>query len=240
LREQRLAAEFFPRNTHSPISETCVLFSSYRMFSHGMQFQVRHGIKNIVLDFSFARNEDFARLRHWRNSKQRQRSSPIQDALEYARLANKRFKSYRQRGRTVESLDELLFKIREQPRGEVVFTLMAHLPSDPLNVLGFCFCRRSWCHNIIIDFAAAYPGALIPGPGQIRGIGTGMLYSLVSLAKRMGVQTVWGEATENSVPFYEKILGTRDLLDHFFIEGEVFNHCSHEFRKISVGALETP
>ena len=46
-----------------------------------------------------------------------------------------------------------------------------------------------------------HPDAITTEGGEVRGVGTGMFYSLVKIADELGVQTVWGEATESSAPF---------------------------------------
>jgi len=157
----------------------------------------------------------------------------VADALEYARYAAKRWRSYRKEGRTLSSSDELREAVERQPRGEFVFVLVARArwhSSSPL--LGFCFCRRTWCHHIVVDLAAVHPDAITVAGGEVRGVGTGMFYSLVKAAGELGVQTVWGEATENSAPFYQKLLGVPQVTDHFFITGEIFQHCLRGFANL--------
>ena len=78
-----------------------------------------------------------------------------------------------------------------------------------------------------------HPDAIASPSGEVRGVGTGMFYSLVKLANEMGVQTVWGEATENSAPFYQKLLGVPDVTDHFFIKDEIFQHCLRGYDNLS-------
>ena len=62
-----------------------------------------------------------------------------------------------------------------------------------------------------------------------------MFYSLVKLAAETGIHTVWGEATENSAPFYQKLLGVAQVTDHFFITGASFRHCLHGFANLPHG-----
>ena len=81
----------------------------------------------------------------------------------------------------------------------------------------------------MVDFAAVYPDAMTTAGGVVRGVGTGMFYSLVKIAEQLGVQTVWGEATENSAAFYQKLLGIPRVTDHFFITGKLFEHCLFGF-----------
>jgi hypothetical protein len=104
---------------------------------------------------------------------------------------------------------------------------------SPHKFWGFVF-ADALTVTIILDFAAAHPHAIAPAGGFIRGVGTAMLYSLVRLARDLGVRAVWGEATENSSAFYEKALGLKSLSDHFFIEGEIFTHCLRKGKRFWV------
>jgi hypothetical protein len=77
----------------------------------------------------------------------------------------------------------------------------------------------------VVDLAAVHPSAIPIASGEVRGVGTGMFYSLVKIADELGIKTVWGEATENSAPFYQKLLGVPRVTDHFFITDQSFQHC---------------
>ena len=52
------------------------------------------------------------------------------------------------------------------------------------------------------------------------GIGAGVLYSLSNLADSLRMDTIWGEATASSAPFYEKVLQIRPVKDLFIIHRE--------------------
>jgi hypothetical protein len=202
-----------------------------------MQFHVRVGEQALPVEFDFGGDADVARLRLWKRPPNAIAHASVADALEYARYAAKRWRSYRKEDRTVRSAAELRLNVTKEPRGEFVFVLVTradwHRPSP---LLGFCFCRRTWCHHIVVDFAAVHPNALSAAGGAVRGVGAGMFYSLVKFADQLGVQTVWGEATENSAPFYEKLLALPRVTDHFFITGEVFQHCLRGFANLPRGA----
>ena len=98
-------------------------------------------------------------------------------------------------------------------------------------ILGFAYFRRSWCHHLIVDFLSAHPQVIDGQPERIRGVGSGILLQLVALADEMGSSCVWGEATSHSAPFYQRTLGVEKILDHFFIEDEVMQHCRDELRR---------
>jgi len=199
-----------------------------------MNFRVRVGSDDLPVEFVFAAPDDLVQLSRWRSPNNLRDNPHVRDALEYCRLANKRWKSYRAIGRTAASSDEIGRTIKKDSDAEVVFVMLAravwHKPSP---ILGFCFCRRTWCHHILLDFAAAHPNAIGPAGGEVQGVGAGMLYSLVQMANGIGVKTVWGEATKNSARFYVKTLAVRNVADHFFIRGRTRQHCLQQFKLVA-------
>jgi hypothetical protein len=54
----------------------------------------------------------------------------------------------------------------------------------------------------------------------ISGLGTGVLFCVAGLAESLGMETIWGEATASSAPFYEKVLQIRPVKDVFIIRRE--------------------
>ena len=51
-------------------------------------------------------------------------------------------------------------------------------------------------------------------------MGSAMFMAIAIVAERMGCQLVWGEATETSCTFYQKLLGGTPVMDHFFFGSE--------------------
>ena len=199
-----------------------------------MNFRVRVGSDDLPVEFVFAAPDDLAQLSRWRSPKHLRDNPHVQDALEYCQLANKRWKSYRAIGRTAESSDEIRQAIKKDPDAEVVFVMLARAVWHQRSpILGFCFCRRTWCHHVVLDFAAAHPDAIGPAGGAVHGVGAGMLYSLVQTAKGIGVKTIWGEAIRNSAPFYVKALALPTITDHFFIRGRTRQHCLQQFNLVA-------
>jgi hypothetical protein len=198
-----------------------------------MKFKVRSAGQDLPVEFRFGSSGDFQTLARWR-SKASQRNNPlVQDALEYRSLAGKRWRSYSQSRRTVSSLRSLQSIIERDDQCEAVFILMAYARwHSPSPILGFCFCRRTWCHHIIVDFAAAHPNAIQLAGGDVGGVGSGMLYCLASMAREIGVRLIWGEATLNSVKFYQRVLNEPSLTDHFFIAGEIFDRCLERYELV--------
>jgi hypothetical protein len=154
----------------------------------------------------------------------------VRDAMEFRKLATKRWRYYLKGHEAAISLVELKQAIRANPSAEVGFLLIGKASWHPAPVLGCCFCRRSWCHHLIVDFLAVHPKVLAGAGERVRGVGTGIIYSLVELANQLGIGTIWGEATKNSAPFYERILNLPKVTDHFFVQGETMEHCRKQYR----------
>ena len=54
----------------------------------------------------------------------------------------------------------------------------------------------------------------------ISGLGSGVLFCVAGLAESLGMETIWGEATVSSAPFYEKVLQIQPVKDLFIIRRE--------------------
>src|SRR5204863_3239267 len=120
----------------------------------------------------------------------------IADALEYARLATKRWRHYRRAAATVASLAELRESICRNPRTEAAMILVGSATwHSRTPILGFAYARRTWCHHVVIDFLSAHPRVLDGRPERIRGVGSGLLKQVVALAEAIQSPCVWGEAT---------------------------------------------
>jgi hypothetical protein len=185
------------------------------------------------VDVRFGEERDLKELRRWR-SPERLRANPhVRDALEYARLASKRWTYYHRNAETATRLFQLVAAIRRNARSEIAFMLIARASwgSYP-NLLGLAYCRRSWCHRIIVNFVAVHPHIVGQLHGRIRGVGTGLFNALIQIADALGIKMIWGEATVNSAHFYEKILGAESVFDQFHIPGATMNHCRAELARI--------
>lgn len=197
-----------------------------------MQFIVSFEGRRRYVNLVFGSPLDMRGLLRWRAAAATRGDLHVRDAMEFRKLATKRWRYYLKGNEAATSLRELKQTIRADPSAEVGFLLMAKaawLPEIP--VLACCFCRRSWCHHLIVDFLAVHPKVLAGTSGRVRGVGTGMIYSLVGLADALGIATVWGEATKNSAAFYEKVLGLPKVTDHFFVQGETMDHCRQQYRR---------
>ena len=154
------------------------------------------------------------------------------DAIEFARLFSSRWRYYHREGATAKSLENLVEVVRRRPRAEVAMVLIASATwHSQTPALGIAYLRRTWCHHLFLEFFATHPHVIAKRHGQIGGVGVGILGQLVSLAEALKIPCIWGEATEFSASWYEQQLGVERVLDHFFIEDEVMQHCRNELHK---------
>jgi hypothetical protein len=164
------------------------------------------------VQFTFASESEVRRVRSWR------KMTPATDAGEFAALAAKRWFYYTREGASVASLDEMRAAIKRNERAELAFLMVATAEwAARYKFLALANCRRTWCHHLALDFLAVRPGLRFAGK-PISGIGSGVFASLADMAYSLGMETMWGEATASSAPFYEKILRTRPVKDLFIIQ----------------------
>lgn len=172
------------------------------------RFQIEVDGQPREAELRFGTDADARLLTRWRFPIGHGENEAIPDALEYARLASKRWRYYRQTGATVASLAELSGCIRRDPKAEVAMILVAGATwRTATPILGFAYFRRSWSHHLIVDFLSAHPRVIDGKPERIRGVGTGLINQLVAVAEAMKIPCIWGEATSHSAPFYQRALG---------------------------------
>src|SRR5436309_5588766 len=163
------------------------------------------------VELMFATESEVRRVRTWR------KMTPATDAGEFASLAAKRWFYYTREGATAASLADLSAAVKRNERAELAFLLVASAEwAKRYKFLALAYCRRTWCHHLVLDFLAVRPGLLFENQ-PIRGIGTGILASLMGLANSLGMESMWGEATASSAPFYENVLRLRTVRDLFVI-----------------------
>ena len=165
------------------------------------------------------------RLKRWRKSVAGE-ASPIKlDAVELADLAFLRWDEARGRQRAASSLEEIQEFIQNNPHAEVAVMILAKAPwvrKKQLNTLvGLCTLRRTWANNIFIDFLSAHPRLTRNPRSPIRGAGTALMYAVATVGAAIKAKAIWGEATQNSAPFYAKLFGRQDMKDLLYLaEGD--------------------
>jgi hypothetical protein len=136
-----------------------------------------------------------------------------------------------------ESFAGLRREIREKKHCEVAFIMVATIRKGRRDMpVGLAYCRRTWCHNLALDFLALDPRALDPAR-RVTGIGSGIVYGLVQLARALRMRRIWGEATVNSAPFYEKLLAVAPVQDLFIIEKQEMAAITYRQERVRHPAL---
>lgn len=191
-----------------------------------LTFAVVHDDEPADVSLTFADNADVAAVTRWRvpsslkgNPTMRARAA---DACEFARLAAKRWRHYRDTSTAAASVEALSRMIVEDPQGEYCFHLKIVADWFP-GSLGGAMIRRTWCHHLMIDFLFVHPticGKLV----DVKTVGFQLLQAICFMARDLGCKRVWGEATRDSAAFYARQLG-REVEDHFSIE----RHEIHRF-----------
>ena len=184
------------------------------------------------VELTFATESEVRRVRAWR------KMTPATDAGEFAALAAKRWFYYTREGATASSLGKLRAAIRRNKRAEMAFLLVASAEwAKRYKFLALAYCRRTWCHHLVLDFLAVRPGLTFANQ-PIYGIGAGILFSLTKLADSLGIDTIWGEATASSATFYEKVLQIRPVKDLFIIHRDTMERIQrNHFQKLRNNAL---
>lgn len=183
------------------------------------------------VELRFADESEVRRVRGWR------KATPTTDAGEFAALAAKRWFYYTRERATVASIAELRAAIRRNQRAELAFLMVASAEwAKRSKFLALAYCRRTWCHHLALDFLAVRPGVTFANQ-PIRGIGSGILATLAGMADLLGMETMWGEATASSAPFYETVLQGGRIQDLFVINREAMRRILHHHRQKQKSSL---
>jgi hypothetical protein len=200
-----------------------------------MQFTVSSRGQYRSVSLKFGTRSDVRRILRWQSPNSD--DAHVLDAMEFRKLATKRWKYYEQANEAALSIEELREAIDREPFAEIGFLLVAVASWKRTNtLLGCCFCRRSWSHHLILDFLAVHPQVV--AQREPRGVGTGIIYSLVELADLLQIKLIWGEATRNSAPFYEKILNLKNVADQFHVGAEAMDFCREQLNRLRRSSLQ--
>ena len=138
------------------------------------------------------------------------------DAVALARLAALKWLETCETGTVVSSVPEMESAIRADPQVEVTAMLLAEARWFEPGLMGVCLFHRTWAGNVFLDFLAAHPEA----EGQVLGLGTGLLYNLCDISRRLHVALLWGETAVVSKEFYERAFGVEALSDQLLVSHE--------------------
>ena len=169
-------------------------------------FAVLRGDKSANVTLNFADNADVISTTRWRVPSELDDDTLMQsraaDAREFARLAAKRWRHYRDTDTAARSLIELKRMIAADPQGEYCFHPEVSADWFPAS-LGGAMVRRTWCHHLMIDFLFVHP-RICGKVTNVKGVGIEILRAVCLIARALNCKRVWGEATLDSAPFYNR------------------------------------
>jgi len=203
-----------------------------------MRFRAIVRGESLPVNIKFGEEADVRAVSRWRSPK----SAPteLRDAIEFARLASKRWRFYRRSIRNISSLAE--FRESAQPdrleEQSMILIAKAEWFSESTPI-GLALCRRTYCHNMTLEFLAVHPKAIRSPETLVRGIGSGLLYTVAALALDSKMPILWGEATSFSAPFYAKTFGIEKVNDLFVALRPQLKRCRNGFKKLG-GELDHP
>ena len=205
-----------------------------------MRFRILEGKEPRPVELIFGRESDLNLLREWRLPTNLRGHEPARDAVEFARLATKRWRYHRQSGNSVVRVADLREAGGSHSGKELAFLLLARAEwSSRSPILGFAHCRRTWCGHIYLDFLSVHPRIVAQQQPIIKGVGAGILYGLCELAGQCGIPVIWGETTASSVSFYRKALGGAPLLNSLTIAGPLLEHGRQSFAGVRIDGTGT-
>ncbi len=136
------------------------------------------------------------------------------DAAEYAGLAAEKWEASRQRGRAMERFSDIEERLRTDKTAELVFLLAASIRQKRAkHLVGFCMFRRTWTHNLFVDYLGANPSSLRPGGRPAKGVGVGLLYTVMAIGHELSAGRVMLEATDGSYGFYRHVFRLMEVSD---------------------------
>ncbi len=169
-----------------------------------------------TLSFAGATKDDQQKLRESVKPYKLSGNPKIVDSIELGMLAFRRWREALEKGYVAEDVKEIPDFVRNSSEAEVVhLVLVKPLWSFPIEIIGLCHFRRTWCNNIFIDFLTTHPGIIRARP--LRGVGTALFYYVVCVATELGANAIWGEATQNSAGFYQTVFKRPFIQDLFYL-----------------------
>lgn len=122
------------------------------------------------------------------------------DSVEFAKIAEGRWKYLRQRKECALSLEDARERSQNQPKSEYGFGIVVRMGDGRLKrAVGFMHVRWLWSGNFCLEYLGAFP------PPGIKNIGVPLLNALAGIAVLTRADEVWGECTEDSQGFYQKL-----------------------------------
>ena len=167
--------------------------------------------------FKFATTRDIKSLTSWRRVAQLSGNPMKLDAAEFAELAFRRWREGKGKKRAANSVEDIRDFVRDNLQAEVHILVLAKAPWLRIGtIVGVCHFRRTWANNIYVDYLSVHPFLIRNPSNPLPNLGSALLYFVSCVADEIQAGKIWGETTQNSVQFYEKIFGRGrqdDMLD---------------------------
>src|SRR5713101_6085828 len=118
-----------------------------------MRFQVLVNDEPHPVELVFGRAAEITAVNRWRAPASVASRPGVRDTLEFARLASKRWRYYRDSIATAKNLDSFRSIVARQPQAEVSLLLVVRADWFARSrVLGLAQCRRTYCNHLILEF----------------------------------------------------------------------------------------
>lgn len=177
-------------------------------------FPAKHKGQIREVNYIFASEMDIRLAKSWSVPERYKNKPRIRDALEFSKLAISKWNYYQKHGSAATSIEDIKEYIEDNPRNEIAVCVVARASwYKQSQILGICLFRRTWCNNLIIDYLTAHPLSGENGDTKISGVGSGLMYFVATNAVEIKADRVWGEATQLSRHFYEKVLAIKNVTD---------------------------
>ena len=180
-----------------------------------MTFPVTQAREARLVECRFARRDDVMSLSGWARSVRSDDALSVQDTAEYADIAAEKWRYSHKQGRLGDSTDTIEYLLTRNATSEVAALLVVEatwLPSA--KPLGFCYFRRSWSHNLLVDFLGTHP-EVVRAEHPIRGVGVGLLFAVMWIGEKLQTGDLRGEATDQSAKFYQRQFRDYGIQDEF-------------------------
>ncbi|RFC52738.1 MAG: hypothetical protein DVB22_000321 [Verrucomicrobia bacterium] len=144
--------------------------------------------------------KDWSFVDEWQQRADQTENPNDADSLEFAVIAGERWQYLSSRGECARSPQDVEARATQHPRNEFGFALLMQMPEGRIwRTVGFSHLRRLWSGNLCLEFLGSM------APKGCSGVGQQMLAYLSLIARGVGASEIWGECTEGSRGFYQRV-----------------------------------
>lgn len=143
---------------------------------------------------------DWLFVDEWRLRAEQTGSQNDIDSTEFAAIALERWQYLRSRGECALGPQDAETRATKHPGDEFGFAILMQLPEGRAwRTVGFSHLRRLWSGNLCLEFLGSMT------PKGCSGVGQQVLAYLSLIARGVGAAEIWGECTEGSRGFYQRV-----------------------------------